>query len=147
MKKYRVFVYGSLKKGFSNHHLLENQIYLGNTLTKQNQFKMHHLGHYPGITTGGNKHIFGEVYEIDEVCLNQLDHLENNGVEYSRCLIDLMNFEKAWMYFYQKELPQNDASLSNYYPSFQTLESDENIEYIIYGQKHIKYTFKNKENE
>lgn len=70
MKK--VFVYGTLKRSYSNHHLLKSSTFLGQDTIKG---EMYNLGHYPAIKNGEND-IHGEVYEIDENTEQMLDILE-----------------------------------------------------------------------
>ena len=86
-----VFVYGSLKKGFYNHSLfLANSKFLSNAET---------VAKYPLVTAsrynlvfllnkpGQGHNVKGEVYEVDDVTLAQLDRLEEVPVLYSKLLI------------------------------------------------------------
>lgn len=85
-----VAVYGSLRKGFGNHRLLEGCKQLGNHWVPG--FEMFSLGAFPGIRKG-HSHIFTEVYEVDDDTLKRLDLLEGyRGVEemnfYNRIEVD-----------------------------------------------------------
>ena len=86
-KSHYVFVYGTLKRGFANAHLLDRATCLGDfrTLTKYplvigGQFHSPYLLDMPN--RGAN--VKGEVYVVDDAILADLDHLENVGVNYSR---------------------------------------------------------------
>jgi len=82
----KVLVYGSLKKGFGNHHILENARFLGKAVTSP-EFTMLHLGGFPGIVRGGETAITGEVYEVDAATLRRLDRLEGHPNFYRRDVI------------------------------------------------------------
>lgn len=71
-----VFVYGSLKRGYKLHYLLESQLSLGNAVT-QSLYRLFDLGSYPGlIEWPEGLTIHGEVYQVDADCLAQLDEVE-----------------------------------------------------------------------
>jgi gamma-glutamylcyclotransferase (GGCT)/AIG2-like uncharacterized protein YtfP len=82
-----VFVYGSLKRGFYNHYVLEKSSakYRGPFKTKA-EYTMLNLGSFPGVVQSGSTRITGEVYEVDT--LEYLDHLEGYPNFYDRILID-----------------------------------------------------------
>ncbi len=75
--KHAIFVYGSLKRGGSNHHLMSGQHYIGNTRT-QPSYRLYSLGDYPAMIESplNGQSIEGEVWEVDAPCLQQLDRLE-----------------------------------------------------------------------
>lgn len=95
-----VFVYGTLRHGQRNHHLLAQSPWLGNHATPP-IYSLYDLGHYPAVITGHSV-IYGEVYQVDERTLAQLDLLEDVPVTYRREQIETP-FGLAWMYFYQNE--------------------------------------------
>lgn len=68
-------VYGTLKKGFSNHRILENQKLLGSHTTEE-KFTMHDLGHFPALTKDGKSNIHIEVYEVEDDALARVYRLE-----------------------------------------------------------------------
>lgn len=73
---HRVFVYGTLKRGFRRHHALEAQKFLGPATTTTG-FCLFDLGSYPGlIRTDNGISIEGELYEVDDSCLVELDVIE-----------------------------------------------------------------------
>lgn len=93
-----IFVYGTLKKRFQNHCFLAQQNYIGWGVT-QKKYELHNLISYPALIdsshpnydgTSEKSPIYGEIYEVDDHCLQLLDDLE--GVEeilYNRQIIAL----------------------------------------------------------
>ena len=78
--RHHLFVYGTLKKGFPNHdHYMASARELGNYQT---------IGKYPLVLCGpryvpcmifrpgDGHHVEGELYEVDDECLNRIDALE-----------------------------------------------------------------------
>ena len=71
-----IFVYGTLKRGHSNHGSLRDQQFISMAMT-QPRYRLHDLGGYPGMVLDEQGlSIEGEVWEIDESCRTQLDVLE-----------------------------------------------------------------------
>eukprot|EP00186_Timspurckia_oligopyrenoides_P000569 CAMPEP_0182448244 /NCGR_PEP_ID=MMETSP1172-20130603/25296_1 /TAXON_ID=708627 /ORGANISM="Timspurckia oligopyrenoides, Strain CCMP3278" /LENGTH=151 /DNA_ID=CAMNT_0024645039 /DNA_START=146 /DNA_END=602 /DNA_ORIENTATION=- len=89
-KTHLVFVYGTLKKSFPNSHLLKDAEYVGEYVT---------LDQYPLVVggpwfspyllnvCGAGERVFGEVYKVSDHELEDLDQLENVGVNYTRKLL------------------------------------------------------------
>jgi len=96
--KTKVFVYGSLKEGYSNHRLLEDSgaSFLGGYITPP-EYTMVSCGGFPGVLEGGDTPITGEVYEISDNVFKRLDHLEGYPGFYDRKKITTEHGE-AWMY-------------------------------------------------
>lgn len=86
----KLFVYGTLKKGRSNHQLfLGNAKFIGEGKTKANVWQLLDLGAYPAMTYGGVA-VHGEVYEVTDHELNRIDRLEGLDVGlYERHIIDI----------------------------------------------------------
>jgi gamma-glutamylcyclotransferase (GGCT)/AIG2-like uncharacterized protein YtfP len=106
----KVFVYGTLKKGYHNHYLLKDAKYLGKNLTLPS-FTMLNLGAFPGVVFGGNTPIHGEVYEVDEATFARLDRLEGYPNFYNRTEI-ITQYGSAWMYHLNREEYHVGAVLS-----------------------------------
>jgi gamma-glutamylaminecyclotransferase len=72
-----VFVYGTLKRGGSNHRFLAGQQFLGEATTAPG-YTLYSLGGYPGMVRSINSTHFvtGEVWNVDDACLAKLDKLE-----------------------------------------------------------------------
>jgi gamma-glutamylaminecyclotransferase len=75
-----IFVYGTLKRGGSNHRFLEGQRFLGAARTRP-LFRLFELDGYPGMVAApeGGRSIEGEIWEVDPSCLGRLDELEGVG--------------------------------------------------------------------
>lgn len=95
----RVFVYGTLKKGFGNHRLLENAKYVGEAETVFPVYTMFDIGSFPGVVQGGETMIKGEVYDVNDEEFANLDRLEGYPSMYTREEIDTTK-GKAWMYLW-----------------------------------------------
>ena len=72
-----VFLYGTLKRGGGNHALLAGQQLLGPARTPPG-FTLYSLGDYPGMvrSPGDTTGVVGELWAVDDTCLQQLDELE-----------------------------------------------------------------------
>lgn len=74
--KYRVAVYGSLRKDLSNHKRhLENSKFLG-IFDSNPSFTMVSLGGFPGLLENGSTSVKFEVYEVDKKNFNSIRRLE-----------------------------------------------------------------------
>ncbi|XP_044738391.1 putative gamma-glutamylcyclotransferase CG2811 isoform X2 [Chrysoperla carnea] len=115
---HRVFVYGTLKKCEPNHHWLTDTkngvskfIGDGETLEKYplviaTKYNIPFLLYKPG--TGNN--VKGEIYEVDEKMLKNLDILEDHPNFYERDQYLLKNLQtnetnQCWVYFLKKFQP------------------------------------------
>jgi gamma-glutamylcyclotransferase (GGCT)/AIG2-like uncharacterized protein YtfP len=96
-----IFVYGSLKRGFRNHHFLETSRFIG-TGTTHRDFDLLDLGYFPAAIRPGAFAIRGELFGVDRHTLAVLDRLEGNGVFYQReqhpVIIDETGLVSAWIY-------------------------------------------------
>ena len=100
----KVFVYGTLMRGRSNHRLLRNMRFRGRAV-------VHGLGlyavtpHYPGAVREPGSAVRGEIYEVDKPTLRALDRLEDNGQLYRREIFPAVLEEtgeivEAWVYLW-----------------------------------------------
>lgn len=107
MSGHTVFVYGTLKRGFANHALLEGATFAGVAVT---------IEAYPMLIQGRNftpavlpergsgHRIAGELWQVDDATLAQLDDLETTHLPtgYIRQMIDVERDgvrARAWVYF------------------------------------------------
>lgn len=86
----RIFVYGTLKKEFSNNYLLKDSTFIGEGRTKDNIFYLRQLGSFPAMFKGGKDYIFGEIYHVNTDTLSVLDNLENHPDWYKREIIQVV---------------------------------------------------------
>ncbi len=72
-----LFIYGTLKRGGSNHHHLAQQIYLGDARTVAG-YCLYSLGAFPGMVRepGAKTEVIGEIWRVDDATLAALDVLE-----------------------------------------------------------------------
>ncbi len=72
-----VFVYGTLKRGGSNHGWLDGQTYVGDARTVPG-FRLYVVADYPGLvaTPEDQVGVTGEVWSVDTAALARLDELE-----------------------------------------------------------------------
>lgn len=99
-----VFVYGSLKRGYHNHHLLMHSRFIGTGRTPP-RFDLLDLGSFPAAIAGKHQ-MTGEVFEIDNETLKDLDRLEGNGFMYLRKQIPVVVAGRqivVWCYLYLED--------------------------------------------
>ena len=101
---HKVFVYGTLKEGFGNNALLRDATFVSRGCTVQ-PYLMLDTGGFPVVFQDPAKHnVSGEVYEVDDATLAQLDRLEGHPSFYERkeITVDLGDTgiqDTCWMYF------------------------------------------------
>ena len=104
-KHHLVFVYGTLRQGCCNHFLLEGARCVGAGKTA-GQYAMYVASVPFVVKDAAVCQIVGEVYEVDEKTLRNLDLLEGEPHMYAReqVEIELDNGRHvcAWLYFYPK---------------------------------------------
>ena len=108
----RVFVYGTLKRGEANHHLLDGATFLGDCKVV-GAYTMVDLGWYPGVVRRNDRvdsEISGEVYEVDEPTLYSLDCLEGHPDFYERRKIST-DYKNAWMYSLPSEYLERERDI------------------------------------
>ena len=109
-----VLVYGTLRKGHSNHRLLHDAGYI-DTRNLSLPFVMKHLGGFPGLLPDGQDHdIMCELYEVDDLTFERLDYLEGYPSFYNRQLINAGTAAPAWIYYLTDE---------EYYQHYPEIES------------------------
>jgi len=110
-----IFVYGTLKKGFSNYeYLLKN---LTETITRSIFFgaRLFDLGPFPAmVLTKGKDRVIGELMKVSDIdeTLRKCDRLEGYNPEdlkgsfYHRIQI-VVDETKAWTYVFNFTIPEN----------------------------------------
>lgn len=95
-----VFVYGTLRQGGHYHGLLSGSRLIESTYTKP-EYDLVDLGEYPGMLPGGRSSVAGEIYEVDDDTLQELDVLEECPELYTRERISLIGHVDVWGYLYR----------------------------------------------
>ena len=89
----RLFLYGTLKRGCSNHPYMAGQRFIDVARTVP-LYRLVSMGTYPGMVLaeeGAGRSIEGEVWDVDEDCLRRLDVLEGiQEGEYAYEVVPLM---------------------------------------------------------
>ncbi|MBM9514691.1 gamma-glutamylcyclotransferase family protein [Desulfogranum marinum] len=106
MKSHNIFVYGTLKRGYSNHRFLADSKFLGTGKTRE-KYAMYVSGIPFVIVSEPVSQIHGELYEVDDQTLYKLDQLEGHPHWYQREQVEICldnNFSQsstvtAWIYF------------------------------------------------
>lgn len=83
-----LFVYGTLMRGFHNHHLLRNSEFVGKAITYLPAYELDSHGAFPALHEVGNGYyVKGEVYVVNDEILSRTDRLEGHPNWYQRGLI------------------------------------------------------------
>lgn len=85
-----LFVYGTLRSGQSHQHLLDGQTLHGPARTLP-RYRLLDCGAYPGLieVPGGGLAVHGELWEVDEGCLQRLDVYEGMPELFIRAPVEL----------------------------------------------------------
>jgi gamma-glutamylaminecyclotransferase len=84
----KLFVYGSLLKGQSNHGRLMGSRWIAACRTEPS-YTLVDLGDYPALLEGGTMCVAGEVYEVDNATLASIDAFEGHPGLYKRSPVRL----------------------------------------------------------
>lgn len=111
MDNYNLFVYGTLKRGFSNNRLLAHQKFLGSAITCSPKV-METAGipyvydfpqYYIGDKLMSGSCIEGELWEVDQRAFTKIDLLEGHPRWYRRKLTNVQlhhgTSAQAWLYY------------------------------------------------
>ena len=108
----RIFVYGTLKKGNSAEHLLDEGLFIGEAVTHP-RYHIYDVG-FPGMVVGGETGgVHGEVYDVDEKCIVGLDEYEGEGFLFGREEIELEDGSAAMAYIFLHPIEEKDTHIQN----------------------------------
>lgn len=133
----RVFVYGTLMQGQRANRLLDGAKYIGTYSLPG--YLMYNCGSFPGIKKHGSGCVIGEVYEITDDFLPELDSYEGEGSLYDRELVWVRKGTesvRAYVYVYCGE-PAGGVMKGKW----DIKESDE-VWYACYGSNLCEERFK-----
>jgi len=96
-----VFVYGSLKQGFHNNHVLEDSEFIKKIALKG--ISLHEGPGFPFAQKQPNARTEGEIYKVSSKVLKHLDHLEGHPNWYVRKSFKIGGLSKVWIYLNPEE--------------------------------------------
>jgi len=102
-----VFVYGTLKYGFHNHALLEDDVFISKGETDE-EYLMTESG-IPYVSSNiPYSKIKGEIYLVSQESMDMLDMLESHPTWYERKMVkinteDGIDFD-CWLYFNERSM-------------------------------------------
>ncbi|GLR63561.1 gamma-glutamylcyclotransferase family protein [Marinospirillum insulare] len=102
-----VLVYGTLRKGGSNHSLMQEAHFI--TEATLSDFTMVSLGGYPAVykDKAAKNDILAELYSVDNLTFSDLDELEGYPDYYQRSQVEISLAKeqkiKAWIYHQSKD--------------------------------------------
>ncbi len=85
-----LFVYGTLRQGFSRHTLLQHCPYVGSAFTRMTGWVLYRTAtqnSYPVLLPALTEQpgaVYGEVYLVSPDVVRELDFVESNGIQYHR---------------------------------------------------------------
>jgi gamma-glutamylaminecyclotransferase len=98
-----LFVYGTLRQGCRNHHLMRGAEFVGKAHTKD-RFALYSTGIPYVVRSEAVSTIIGEVYRVDHGLLAKLDRHEGHPHWYHRKLVEVVlelgQTLPAWLYFF-----------------------------------------------
>ena len=94
----KVFVYGTLMKGETNHGFLRHSTFIGNAAVEG--YEMYNVGLFPAIIPGDGLAV-GEVYSVPVGDIPSIDSLEGEGSLYEKkCERIILNGEATFAFLY-----------------------------------------------
>jgi gamma-glutamylcyclotransferase (GGCT)/AIG2-like uncharacterized protein YtfP len=99
-----VFVYGTLKRGHYNHGRLAAARFVCDAKTVPG-YRLFDVGYYPAMVEDrAGISVYGEIFEVDDETLEDLDRLEGHPHYYRRQPICVEGFDRpVWGYLYTRE--------------------------------------------
>src|SRR5580704_4103275 len=102
-----LFVYGTLKRGLRNNHLIGGQEFLGVFQTEP-CYRVIDLGPHPGLVEDevNGLAVRGELWSVSECCLGELDVFEEVPGPFIRTEVKIAGRdEPAQAYFWNRPIP------------------------------------------
>jgi gamma-glutamylaminecyclotransferase len=116
MASTRLFVYGTLKRGLRNHHLIAAQEFLGEASTEP-KYRVIDLGTHPGLVVDERNglSIHGELWAVSDACLAELDAFEEVPGPFIRAEVAIEGkAEPAHAYLWNCPIPEGAATGSEW---------------------------------
>jgi gamma-glutamylcyclotransferase (GGCT)/AIG2-like uncharacterized protein YtfP len=105
----KLFVYGTLRRGQTAHHLLADARFIATAWTER-EYTLLDMGTYPALVPGGDTAVLGEIYELDAQALMELDRYEDAPDLYRRVLTTIGDHE-VFVYLLGAEHASNRPKL------------------------------------
>ena len=109
----KLFVYGTLRRGERAHRLLGGAPLVAHGRTEP-RFRLVDMGGYPALVEGGATAVAGEIYDVADARVPELDRFEEVPELYQRVLLPIGDYV-AWAYVLpaalageRPELPHGD---------------------------------------
>lgn len=124
MTTFKVFVYGTLKRGFDNHRILEKSKFISKAKTLHPYPMICKYPSFPYLidAEGDGFCVEGEVYEVAEQTMLRLDELEGYPEHYTRreikAVLEDTTVVKATAYFLAEKIKYKN------YPFLRVFEMD-----------------------
>jgi gamma-glutamylaminecyclotransferase len=100
----KVFVYGTLRRGEPAHGLLQGARLVTRASTDPEFTLVDMMAGYPAMLEGGTTCVVGEIYELDEAALGELDRYEEAPELFQRVTRRIAGHD-VWVYV----LPERHA--------------------------------------
>jgi gamma-glutamylcyclotransferase (GGCT)/AIG2-like uncharacterized protein YtfP len=106
-----LFVYGTLKRGLLNHHLLAGEEFLGEVETEP-RYRVIDLLHYPGLIDdeADGLPVKGELWRVTASCLAVLDEFEEVSHTFARRPVRIPGRGLVEAYFWSQRVPSDVLS-------------------------------------
>ena len=135
-----VFSYGTLLRGMQRSRVLRHARFLG---LGEAEGVLLNLIHYPGLIKGSGR-VTGELYEVDQDTLNELDQIEGydprdaEGSLYQRITLKISSLDdgkhlNAFAYLYNQDTSVFSRISSGDYRQLVEIFTNEETFYIAYG--------------
>lgn len=99
-----IFVYGTLKQQHRRSGALAGQTFLGTAKTEPS-YRLFDLGYFPGLVERDDGvAVEGEVWLVDDECLEHLDAIECVPHLYRRVFVHLIGWYGVQTYLFQKSV-------------------------------------------
>jgi gamma-glutamylcyclotransferase (GGCT)/AIG2-like uncharacterized protein YtfP len=102
-EKHLVFVYGSLRRGHSNHREMAGAALVRADARLVGYRRVLYDSGYPAIHWRAGEEVTGELYEVDAAHLERLDEFEGCPEWYQRRDVVLVSGERAFAYVVSSE--------------------------------------------
>jgi len=107
-----LFVYGTLKRGLANHHLIAEEHFIGEGVTAP-RYRVIDLGPHPGLIVDEvhGLSVKGELWAVNNPCMVALDAFEEVPGPFIRALVEIEGWgEEVYAYFWNRSVPEGAKS-------------------------------------